>query len=45
VIARSPWLTPRKILFGSMTWIVAFALGSLAIANPSSGGICGFWWA
>ncbi len=34
VLSWFPWLTPRRILFGSAGWIVAFALGSLAIANP-----------
>jgi hypothetical protein len=34
LVARFPWLTPRRILFGTIGWIAAFAVGSIAIANP-----------
>lgn len=34
VIPRFPWLTPRRIIYGTFLWLVLFSLGSIAVANP-----------
>ncbi len=34
VAARVAWLTPRRVTLFTMAWLVAFALGSIAVSNP-----------
>ena len=31
---RLSWLTPRRVLLGTLAWVGTFALGSMALANP-----------
>lgn len=33
-IARLPWLTPRRLIFFIIGWLVLFSLGSVLISNP-----------
>jgi len=34
VVPRFPWLTPRRIIYGTFLWLLLFSLGSIAVANP-----------
>jgi len=34
VIAKAPWLTPRRVTVFTIAWIGVFALGSVAVSNP-----------
>ncbi len=34
VIRRLPWLTPRRIIFGTLAWLGLFTVGSIGVANP-----------
>ena len=33
-IGRLPWLTPRRLIFFVIGWLVVFSLGSVLISNP-----------
>ncbi len=34
VIRRLAWLTPRRIIFGTLGWLGLFTIGSIGVANP-----------
>jgi len=34
VVPRFPWLTPRRIIFGTFLWLVLFSLGSIGVSDP-----------
>ncbi|HXP18100.1 MAG TPA: hypothetical protein VN840_00510 [Streptosporangiaceae bacterium] len=45
---RYPWLTPRRVLIGTLGWIGLYAIGSVALANPffterSAGASINYW--
>ncbi|MGO9178279.1 MAG: hypothetical protein ACLQBX_06875 [Candidatus Limnocylindrales bacterium] len=33
-ISRLPWLTPRRLIFFVIGWLIVFSLGSVLISNP-----------
>ncbi|MCL4446550.1 MAG: hypothetical protein M1134_06770 [Actinobacteria bacterium] len=34
VLARLPWLTPRRIIYATFLWLVLFSIASIAVSNP-----------